>query len=172
MKNYYTDKLIVQYKRTTVSMLDVIAYLDDLSINVEVKRAAYIIFRIESANGKSGVNNNYVGMQADSARWPAKYDKLISGIVKLKENNGKIRLFCALTSWTACVDFLTDRITARGLYVGGTTHLVINMRIDNATDWAIGYKREWVTGIATYQPSQDEINSILSMYSQAEKLFI
>ncbi len=63
MKNYYTDKPVLQYRKTTVEMGAVVAYLQSLPVQVEAKRGAYIMFRNEGANGKAGINNNYVGAQ-------------------------------------------------------------------------------------------------------------
>ena len=58
---------------------------------IEVKRMAYIMFRNESANGKSGVNNNYIGFQSDSGRWQSKYDKYFVGVCIRKENSAPRR---------------------------------------------------------------------------------
>ena len=53
-------------------MGQVVQDLKALDYPVEVKKAGYIIFRIESANGTSGINENYCGFQADSGRWPVR----------------------------------------------------------------------------------------------------
>jgi hypothetical protein len=65
---------MLPYKKTTVSMTAVNPYIASLHVPAEVKRAAYIIFRIESANGSKGVNSNFVGAQADSGRWQKELD--------------------------------------------------------------------------------------------------
>ncbi len=44
------------------------------------------------------------------------------------------------------------------------------MPINSPTDLAVAYHREWVTGSATSEPSQGELQSFLSMYEQARGL--
>ena len=72
VKNFYPTLPILPYQKTLVVMSDVIAYLQSLPIDKEVKRSCYIIFRNESSNGKSGINNNYIGFQSDSGKWQSK----------------------------------------------------------------------------------------------------
>lgn len=173
MNNYYPEKPEIPYKKTRVEMSLVIAYLQKAIAPAEHKRAAYIMFRNESANGASGLNNNYAGIQADSGRWPAIYNNHIIGVVTKTENGtGKIRLFCAFADFTTSIDFLLERVNARGLYVGGHTHKITNVAITSAADLAVAYKREWVKGNALYNPTVDEKNAFLSMYRQAAKLFV
>lgn len=173
MKNYYPEKPDVAYKKTQIEMALVIAYLQKAAVPVEVKRSAYIMFRNESANGRSGVNNNYAGIQADSGRWPAIYDdKIVGVVIKTENGTGKIRLFCAFADFTTSIDFLLERVENRGLYVGGITHKITNLAISTPENLAYAYKKEWVTGNAFYIPSQNEIDSFISMYRQATKLFI
>jgi hypothetical protein len=172
MENAYGEKPMVPYRATTVDMSDVIDYLQVQDMPVEVKRATYIIFRNESANGHAGVNNNYVGAQADGRRWDAKWDDYIVGIVEEWENNGGDRLFLAFDSWETSVDFLADRVEERGLYVGGTTHLVVHMTVADEKDLAIAYEREWVTGNAEAKVPLAVFSSIASMYRQAREDFV
>ncbi len=172
MTNAYPELQDVRYQHTTVPMAEVVTYLQGLAAPAEVKRATYIIFRIESANGQKGINNNYVGAQADSGRWPDSLDALFSGTVTMPENQtGKVRIFLAFAAWTGSVDFLRDRVTARGLYVGGTTHVVLAMNVTDAHALARAYQKEWVQGSATAEPSAQALADILSMYGQAERLF-
>jgi hypothetical protein len=179
MVNYYPEKPDVAYRKTQVEMSLVISYLQKAIAPVEHKRSAYIMFRNESTNGKSGVNNNYAGIQADSGRWPAIYDDRITGVVTKTENGtGKIRLFCAFADYTASLDFLLERVKARGLYVGGTTHKITNVYVDSPETLALTYKREWVTGnpkanfVVDQNGESAELNNFLSMYRQAAKLFV
>lgn len=172
MKNYYPEKPAINYMRTSVEMGAVVAYIQSLTVDKEVKRAAYIMFRNESGNGKSGINNNYAGIQADSGRWPAQFDAKIAGVVIKKENGtGKEMLFVALHSWKDSIDFLIDRVISRGLHVGGYAHLVAKMNIETPEQLAIAYKRDWVTGNRKYNPTPAEATAFLSMYRQAEKIF-
>lgn len=172
IKNYYPEKPIVPYHKSSVEMSLVIAYIKGLKIDTELKRSIYIFFRFESASGQRGINNNYAGIQADSGRWQPIYDDKIIGVVRLKENQtGKERLFCAFNDFTASIDFLVGRLQARGLYVGGTTHKILTMKVNTPTDLAIAYEREWVKGDPKANPSQEKINNFLTMYNQAAKLF-
>ena len=172
MPNAYPELPALEYERTSVPMTEVIAYLTMESRACEVKRAAYIMFRNESANGSSGINNNYAGIQADGARWPAKYDAAFAGTVTEPENGtGITRIFLAFHDWRTSVDMLCDRVEARGLYIGGSTHLITHMAIATETDLATAYLREWVHGAAGYQPTQGELANFESMYSQASALF-
>ncbi|WP_343668735.1 hypothetical protein [Chitinophaga sp.] len=172
MKNAYPEKLMVPYQRTKVEMGKVVAYLKNADIPVEVKRSTYIVFRNESANGKSGVNNNFGGIQVDSTRWPAKYDHLITGVVSKAENGtGKGRLFAAFASPESFLEMLADRLKDRGIFVGGNTYRVVKAHVDTPEELALIYKREWVTGNEDAIPTETEQNNFLSMYSQAAKLF-
>lgn len=173
MKNSYPEKPEIKYQKTTVEMGAVVAYMQSMPVLTEVKRAAYIMFRNESANGSKGLNNNYAGVQADSGRWPAKWDDEIVGTVAKAENGtGKLRLFVAFRTWQDSINFLIDRVKERGLYIGGYAHLVAKMNITTATELAIAYKRDWVKGLKGYNPTEEEIANFLSMYRQAQKIFV
>ena len=172
MTNYYPSLPILPYQKTSVAMPDVISYLQSLQISKEVKRSAYVVFRNESANGKSGVCNNYIGMQSDSGKWQSKYDKYFSGVCIKKENQtGKERGFLCFTKWQDSVDILADKLQDRGIYVGGTTHLITKVFINDSVELSEVYAREWVHGSADYKISLNEMMNFTSMYKQAEKLF-
>lgn len=171
MNNAYPEKPTVPYQATHVDMDDVIGYMSVMDAPVEVKRATYVIFRNESANGHAGVNNNYVGAQADGRRWDAKWDDYIVGIVEERENNGGDRLFLAFEGYETSVDFLLDEVESRGLYVGGTTHLVTHVSIADDVALAQAYYREWVTGRADAKLPLNVQSSFTSMYRQARELF-
>lgn len=172
MNNSYPEKPIVAYKKTSVEMAAVISALKDELGLTEIKRMAYIMFRNESANGQRGINNNYCGFQADSGRWSAVHDKAISGVVRKVENGtGKERLFLAFNDVSGCIGMLLERVRGRGLYIGGTTHKILTMKINTPEDLCRAYKKEWAAGSATAEPSPAELANFLSMYKQAEKLF-
>lgn len=168
MNNSYPEKPTVPSRRTTVAMTDVIAYLRVAAVPDPVKFAAYVIFRNESSNGQSGINNNYVGAQADSGRWSIQdFDDKIAGVAEQAENGtGRDRLFLAFTGWEASVDFLLNRVAERGLYVGGETHQIVKMAVTSSYDLAIAYRREWVTGSAAAMPTHQQIGDFQSMYAQ------
>ncbi|WP_153799095.1 hypothetical protein [Foetidibacter luteolus] len=173
MVNAYPEKPAIPYMRTTVEMPEVIHYLKALNVPAEIKRGAYIIFRNEGANGRSGINHNYIGVQADSGRWPAALEHHIVGVVTKRENQtGKLRLFCAFRSWQPSVDFLVDRVQKRGFYIGGTTTKIVTMKVNTPEDLATAYYRSWVKGDAKYKLTESNFSSIKSMYNQASKIFL
>ena len=173
MTNAYPEKQILPYVRTSVEMGMVISFIKLATVDAEVKRMAYIMFRNESGNGKSGVNNNYCGFQADSGRWAALHDPGIAGVVEKRENGtGNIRLFLAFNSVEGCLDMLYERIEGRGLYIGGDTHKIWKYHIGSVQDLARAYKKEWVSGSAAAEPSDTELAAFISMYRQGEKLFV
>lgn len=177
MKNAYPEKPIVPFQRTIVEMGAVINYMKSLAINPQIKIMAYIMFRNESGNGKSGVNNNYAGLQADVGRWPEKYDNLITGVLEKKENDqgdikGRVRYFCAFKSFETCVDMLIDRLQGRGLFIGGQTNFKTHMVIINAEDLCRAYYKEWVTGEKEYEPNDKKKSDFFSMYKQGVKAFL
>jgi hypothetical protein len=172
MKNSYPDKPIVPYKKTSVSMNEVINYIINLPIQTEVKRATYIFFRNESENGTRGINNNYAGIQADSGRWNKKFDESISGTVELKENGtGRLRRFLAFRDFRASIDFLSDRVKDRGLYVGGFAHLIAKIIVADRQTLARVYQKEWVKGDPAAEPTPEQLKNFLSMYHQSELFF-
>jgi hypothetical protein len=129
------------------------------------------MFRNESANGAKGINNNYIGAQADGQRWPAALTPSFSGTVVMPENGTHVqRCFIAFNDLNGCITFLMNRVSSRGIYIGGTTHLVVTMRITSPIDLAVAYHREWVTGSATSDPSPAELDSFLSMYADGARL--
>lgn len=173
MKNYYPEKIIVPAKKTSVEMPEIVVALKDMACEKEIKISAYIMFRNESANGRSGINNNYIGAQADGGRWPEKFDNVITGIVQKNENRtGKTRLFLAFSSYKDSLNFLIDRVESRGLFVGGKLNRVKEMDINNPTDLCNAYYKSWVTGKADYEPTNQELKDFLSMYAQGEKIFV
>lgn len=179
VRNAYPEKPEVPYLRTSVEMAQVIGFLHDIFLPVpvetakEVKRAAYVFFRIESGNGKSGVNNNYAGIQADGGRWPSEYDSLIAATSVTPENKtGKMRRFVVFNDWKDSLQFTISNTLRRGMYIGGETFRISQLKVGTPEMLFTAYKREWVTGNALYTPGPAETAPFLSMYRQAEKIFI
>jgi hypothetical protein len=109
--NAYPELPELPFTRTSVAMTDVVTYMSNTAVTTPIKRAAYVIFRNESGNGKKGVNNNYIGMQADGARLPDKWTPFIAGTCVHAENQtGKPRRFVCLKDWRTSVDILFDRV--------------------------------------------------------------
>ena len=86
MANAYPELPSLPFQRTSAAMTDVIAALKASTTLLEIKRAGYVIFRNESGNGSKGINNNYIGAQADSGRWPESFTGSFAGTVSVKEN--------------------------------------------------------------------------------------
>ncbi|PUZ25389.1 hypothetical protein DCC81_13925 [Chitinophaga parva] len=170
--NAYPELPVLEYEQTSVPMEDVISYLAGQDAPREIKRSVYIIFRNESANGTRGINNNYAGAQADGARWSSIFDDMLAGVVEKEEaKTGKVRLFLAFYSWENSVDFLLNRVSSRGIFIGGYARLIAKMEVDTPDHLVTAYFRDWVMGDATYKVSAEEKANFLSMYKQATELF-
>lgn len=173
MSNAYPELPALAFQRTSVAMTDVVAALNTSTAPLEVRRAGYVMFRTESANGSKGINNNYIGAQADSGTWPDAFTSLFAGTVTIRENGtNRLRIFLAFKTLDGNIAFLMDRVLKRGLYIGGETHLVLDMPVKTEQDLAIAYHKEWVTGSAKSLPSADEATAFLSMYHQANQLVV
>jgi hypothetical protein len=176
MKNYYSEKPIVPYQRTQVEMPVVIQEIKKTDFPVEVKRAAYMVFRIEGRNGQAGINFNFSGLQADAGRWPTQYDHLIAGVVQKAENGtNKPRLFIAFNNLADSLFMLMDRLQARGLYVGGHVDLPklkIDMAVPDIDQFARAYKKSWAAGSNAAEPTADDLKGFRSMYKQATAIFV
>jgi len=173
MHNAYPELPSLPYMPTSIPMTEAVVALQRLAVSAEVKRMAYMMFRNESSNGRSGINHNYCGAQADGARWPEYLTPLFAGTVYLEENGtGQDRIFLAFHDVAGCWAFLADRIQARGLYIGGTTSKVVTMSPWSPTDLARAYHKEWVKGDPAAEPSPNQMAAFLSMYEQARRLFL
>jgi hypothetical protein len=170
--NAYPDLPELSFVRTTISMAEVVDNLYKRAIIIPVKCASYVIFRNESAEGKKGINNNYIGLQADGDRQEEKWTPLFAGTCTHAENmTGKLRRFICFKDWTTCVDILADKVKSRGLYVGGYAHPYANMPIERVDDWPLAYWREWVVGDDTASMPESEKENLLGQYSQGLKKF-
>lgn len=170
MKNYYSEFPQLQFEQTKIDMAKVIQIIEDLKFELSIKRAVYVKFRIESANGTKGINNNYFGLQADSGRWPAQYDMYIAGTVTKNENQtNKERIFLAFRYVSDCIAMVSHIVKDRGLYIGGMPHKFHKFPIKDSTDWVVAYMREWVRGDANYYPDLATLSRIKSICEDAEK---
>jgi hypothetical protein len=121
-KNFYPKYPEIAVKKTSVDMPTVVSFAKTLlnKYHKEVVRTAYCIFRNESGNGKSGVNNNYGGIQADCGVWEGLDPTNINGTCVMKDNAGDVRRFICFNEkgYQACFDFLCYKINQRGMYIG------------------------------------------------------
>jgi hypothetical protein len=172
IKNAYPELPVLRYKRTSIAMGQVVTYIQTLKLSTSLKRATYVIFRNESGSGKSGVNNNYIGLQADGARWPEKWTPRFSGTCVQKEGmTNNPRRFVCFTMWATSADMLSEQIRNRGIYVGGYAHPYANFQVVTPEDWALAYWREWVIGNATAKIPAEELSDLLRQYQIAIKNF-
>jgi len=170
--NFYSTFPERPYYKSSVEMGEVVAALKAFPVSKGVKIACYVIFRNESANGKSGINNNYCGFQADSGRWPIQLDKYITGWTAVNERmTGKRRLFLTFADVSGSLAFLIDRIESRGLFVGGTCNVIKHGYIADADDWCRFYWASWVTGDADAKIPSNELKGLMSMYAQGGRVF-
>lgn len=170
--NAYPDLPEIAFARTQVAEQDVVAYIVGATMPPAVRRACYVIFRNESANGHKGINNNYIGLQADGGRQSEKWTPFIAGTcVHAESMTGRLRRFVCFRSWTTCADILAEKIALRGLYVGGYAHPYANMHINTDSDWPLAYWREWVQGDGSAQIPQAEQTNLMSIYAAAASKF-
>lgn len=170
--NAYPELPELAFERTSVGMSDVEAYLSSVHAAPAVKRACYVIFRNESARGTKGINNNYIGLQADGGRQSEKWTPFIAGTCVHAENmTGRLRRFVCLRDWRTCIDILVEKVSLRGLYVGGYAHPYANMQVNTEHDWPLAYWREWVKGDSHASIPDDEMNSLLTQYELAASKF-
>ena len=168
IKNAYPNVPVIQYQKTSVSDADTVAYMLGLNQPLNVKRAAYTIFYIESADGKDGLNNNYEGIQADGDKLGEPWDDLvIATIVEPETMTGNPRRFCVFANWSDPLDYLINRVSGRGLYIGGYAHPYANMNVTDPTSFGLAYYREWVEGDGTATPSASDLNDIVEVYNKS-----
>jgi hypothetical protein len=161
------------YKKTSIDMPSVIAYIKSLQLPIEVKRSTYVIFRTESGNGQSGINNNFCGFQSDGDKFPNKYSSHFVGYcIKTESRTGKSRGFLCFDKWQSSIDILSDEILNRGLYIGGKIDSpYVSFTDVTAANICQAYEGMWVEGDKKYIPTKDEQDSFNSMYKQAVILF-
>ncbi len=172
VRNAYPELPVLPFARTTVAMRDVVSYVLKITASAHVKRAAYVIFRNESAAGQKGINNNYIGLQADGDRQAEKWTPLFAGTCVHRENmTGKPRRFICFRDWRTCNDILAEKVSTRGLYVGGYAHPYANMKINTVDDWPLAYWREWVQGDGAAPIPGAEKKGLLTQYKNAIQQF-
>jgi len=177
IKTYYPEKPEKPFTQTYIPQTQLASYLKKkvaagLNKNVAIAVLAKSISEQGSGDQLKGFNNNFYGVQTDSARWPSKYDNFISGNVFTKENQtGKQRAFAAFTTPEIGADFVIENIQRRGIYVGGTTtYITKGTKVTNSTSWASVYYKEWVKGDKNAQPDNTTLKNLTSIYDKASRL--
>lgn len=174
MTNSYPELPIVPIHSTPVTRQQLEAIIGQADATKEVKRMVLVMLRNESANGNKINNHNPGGIQADSGRWDDLPEEALSSVFQVAENGtGKQRLFLAFKSLLDAVTFVCNKVQSRGLYIGGTpTKIYKGAIISKPEQLCIAYLQEWVAGSSTRQPSLQEKVNFLSMYHQAEVLYV
>lgn len=165
-KNFYPEFNTISYKLTTIPMPVVVKFGNTLTEKypLEVIKIAYIIFRNESGNGSHGVNDNYIGLQADNARWEGlDLTNVVGTCVKVDSGNVSRRFICFNSlGYQECFDFLCYKVKQRGMYIGA-------VGITTVDQAELLYEKKWV-GDPNY-PGDAKIHAFESMYNQAVVLF-
>ena len=163
-KNSYPNLPEVPYKRTTCSMIDVVKHANEIDIySKEVKRAAYCMFRIESANGAKGVNGNFAGIQADCGLWTG-LTGAIGTSVRIDSGNALRRFICfnEATGFKDTFNFLCYKVRQRGMFIGAPD-------VPNIHALTAAYIHLWV-GRTKDVPTAEELKTWTSLYNSAAKL--
>ena len=152
----------------------IIAAIKSVDFPIEVKRAAYCIVRNETSNGLSIIGGtNVCGAQSDSGLWGDKWtSKIIATMVQKENMTGKLRGFLVFNSLQSGIEFLCDRIAAKGIFIGehvdGKYH---KGDVTTPEQEADAYQEEWVLG-EVHNTTKTEIGNFVSMYNQAKAIFI
>lgn len=165
-QNFYPQFPVITYKLSTIPMPIVVKFGTTLiwKYSAEVIRIAYIIFRNESGNGNHGVNDNYIGLQADNAQWKGlDLTNVIGTCVKVDSGNVSRRFICFnLNGYQTCFDFLCYKVKERGMYIGAPN-------VSTVDEAELFYEKKWVGDQST--PGNLKIQAFESMYNQAAVLF-
>ena len=173
VRNSYPDKQVLKFSIRTVEMGAIIMALQKLNYPNEVKRAAYVIIRNETANGKSVINGtNFCGAQSDSGRWPAAWDnKIIGTCLKNENQTGLMRGFLIFDTPASGISFVCDRVQAKGIFIGENVDgRYYKGDVTTPEQLAGAYQNEWVHG-DNHTITPIEISNFVSMYKQAKVLF-
>lgn len=171
--NSYPNKPVIPFRSVRVEMGAIINAIKNSNHLVEVKRAGYVIARNETLNGQKTVNGtNICGAQSDCGKWQDEYDYSIVATCIKKENlTGKQRGFIVFDTLQHGVDFLLDRIKAKGIFIGEQVDgKYFKGDICTPEQLADAYEDEWVYG-EDHKTTFKEIQDFDSMYKQSLKLF-
>lgn len=178
VRNYYPLLPEIKMKKTSIEMPVVVSYAKTLLSKYpkEVVRVAYAIFRNESANGKSGVNNNYGGVQADCGVWEGLDMTNVIGTCVYKDNAGDLRRFLCFNDdgYESCFDFLCYKIQQRKMFL--QTETFLNIANESASEKqkriynlgikvAILYLKKWVALAKLDTPASR--NNFASLYKSS-----
>ena len=164
-KNAYLEIPEIPYKKTKIDMPTVVLFAKNLigKYPIEVVRASYCSFRNESSNGTSGVNENYIGLQSDQARWEGLNMENVIGTSVKKDNFGDVRRFLCFNEkgYQACFEFLCYKFKQRGVYIGAEN-------IEDSNKLALAYLTKWV-GLSAKDAATktEDITNFKSLYKSS-----
>ena len=173
IRNFYPEVNVIPFAKRSVEMGAIISALKGLDYPVEVKRSAYIIVRNETRNGASVIGGtNFCGAQSDSGLWPDKFTPHIVATMEKNENlTGKMRGFIVFDTVTSGLDFLCDRVQAKGIFIGENVDARYHKGDVRTPDQlADAYEDEWVYG-EDHNTTKSEASDFGSMYKQAVAIF-
>ena len=102
MNKFYPTKPIIDYQKTSVDFEEFIEFSHSGEYRSIISLA---IIANESAWGQKGVNNNYLGIQVDNAKWGyPDFEKILKAISVKKDNAGDTRQFAVFNEETAIAD--------------------------------------------------------------------
>lgn len=173
VKNFYPQFPEIPYKKTSVDMPTVVVFAKTLvgKYPLEVVRIAYVIFRNESTNGKSGVNNNYIGLQADNAQWEGLDLSNVIGTSVKVDGAGDTRRFICFNEngYQASFDFLCYKVQQREMYAATPTPqglLYPQVKII-ATPLYHLYQKKWVCN--PKEDTEAALDNFVSLYNSSLK---
>ena len=102
INKFYPVKPIIDYKKTSIDFEKFIEFSYNSDYGSIMSLA---IIANESAWGKKGVNNNYLGIQVDNRKWGyPDFEKILQAISIKKDNAGDTRQFAVFNEDTAIAD--------------------------------------------------------------------
>jgi len=173
VKNFYPTKPVIPFAKKAIEMGVIIDAIRSVDYPVEVKRAAYYIVRNETANGSSAPPPPPPPPpHSHTAPWPEKWTSKISATMVKNENmTGRLRGFLVFDTLKSGIEFLCDRVQAKGIFVGeqvnGRYHKGDVAKPEQLAD---AYQDEWVHG-QDHKTTATEVANFMSMYNKAKIIF-
>ena len=144
------------------SIRDAAAYLK--TNHPDVAKAVFAIIYAEAAksgadNFRSAGGNNFGGVQTDSGVWGF---GTFAGQFCRRDSGGVLRMFAAFSTPQAFLDFMANRIKAKGFTSNQT-----------GDDWTTKYINTWWSPVdkASYTKGTATFNSKLAIYKTAERFY-
>ena len=162
-KTSYPNLPIFETVQTEVfSIKDAAAYLK--TSHPDVAKAVFAVIYAEAAksgadNFRSAGGNNFGGVQTDSGVWGF---GTFAGQFCRRDSGGVLRMFAAFTTPQAFLDFMANRIKAKGFSSNQT-----------GDEWTAKYINTWWSPVdkASYTKGTTTFNSKLAIYKTAERFY-